>query len=100
MKLNHARRTPELVQYVKLITNKLQILIFSGVNILNGKKKQRLAENASHKGCNESELHRESVQQSSGQTVYEGGREGSSDNGCSSPIEEHGWRRARTRKQA
>lgn len=31
----------ELIDYVKLITNRFQILIFSGVNILNGKKRQR-----------------------------------------------------------
>lgn len=34
----------ELVEYVRIITNRLQILIFSGVNVLNGKKKQ-LAQN-------------------------------------------------------
>jgi hypothetical protein len=31
----------ELVEYCKFITNRLQILIFSSINVINGKKKQK-----------------------------------------------------------
>ena len=68
----------ELVQYVKLITNRLQILIFSGVNVLNGKKRQR--EHASlheFQGCGQPELHRESEQQGPGEVFRESGGEAS-----------------------
>ena len=68
----------ELVQYVKLITNRLQILIFSGVNVLNGKKRQR--EHASlheFQGCGQPDLHRESVDESAGQVFRESGGEAS-----------------------
>ena len=63
----------ELVQYVKLITNRLQILIFSGVNVLNGKKRQR--EHASLSGYCEPELHRQSEQQSAGEMLHQSGGE-------------------------